>query len=227
MLTTTFVAAGLAIIAADDPRPVVVYPHPLITEILYAVPPGEAGDANGDGTRDAVGDEFVELINPHDRPIELRGYTITDRQQKSERDGTLFTSVRFTFPPLELKPGEIVVVFNGHEQTWSGPVGDASRAVEGNPHFADARIFTMENISPKSGFANGADCVILWSPAGDPVHAIRWGDAEAPERTRIVEKAPLVRGQSITRLTLQGPLYPHPQSPEGRRFSPGVFPHEW
>src|SRR5437870_5538652 len=48
------------------------FPHPLITEILYAVPSGERGDANADGTRDAVGDEFIELTNPHDKPIQLK-----------------------------------------------------------------------------------------------------------------------------------------------------------
>ncbi|MFA6045777.1 MAG: hypothetical protein WC718_12405 [Phycisphaerales bacterium] len=56
----------------------VPFPHPLITEVLFNVPTGAKGDANGDGTRDAVGDEFVELINPHDKPIDLKGYVLTD-----------------------------------------------------------------------------------------------------------------------------------------------------
>ena len=56
------------------PKPPVEFPHPLITEILYAVPKGDAGDANQDGKRSPTGDEFVELINPHDKPINLKGY---------------------------------------------------------------------------------------------------------------------------------------------------------
>jgi hypothetical protein len=56
----------------------VPFPHPLITEVLYNVPPGAEGDADGDGVRSPTGDEFVELINPHDKPIRLKGYILTD-----------------------------------------------------------------------------------------------------------------------------------------------------
>lgn len=56
----------------------VAFPHPLITEILYAVPSGDEGDADQSGQRDAIGDEFVEIVNPHDKPIELEGYRLTD-----------------------------------------------------------------------------------------------------------------------------------------------------
>jgi hypothetical protein len=220
-------AASLAGSAGDPPRqPIVPYPHPLITEILYAVPGGDPGDANGDGVRDAVGDEFVELVNPHDRPIQLRGYTITDRQQISPRDGRPYTSVRFTFPALELKPGEVAVVFNGHNQNWTGPVGDSSRAAAGNGRFGSARVFTMKNTSPKSGFANGGDCVILWSPDDEPVHAIRWGGAAAPPQTAVVEEAPAVTNVSVARPAVDAPLSPHPPRTDGRRFSPGLFPND-
>jgi hypothetical protein len=58
--------------------PAVPFPHPLITEVLYAVPSGDEGDADGDGVRSATGDEFVELINPHTKPIRLKGYVLTD-----------------------------------------------------------------------------------------------------------------------------------------------------
>src|SRR5205823_6103778 len=72
-LGLTFAANGAG---ADTGR--VPFPHPLISEVLYAVPSGERGDANADGKRDAVGDEFIELVNPHDRPIQLKGYTLMD-----------------------------------------------------------------------------------------------------------------------------------------------------
>lgn len=226
MIAHTFVAGVMAVVAADDPTPLaplIAYPHPLITEVLYAVPAGEAGDSNGDGVRDAVGDEFIELFNPHDRPIQLRGYTLTDRQQFSSRDGTPFTTLRFTFPSLELNPGEVAVVFNGHWQRWSGPVGDSARAAAGNPRFAGARIFTMNNVSARSGFANSGDCAILWSPRGDPLHAIHWGDAQPPAKTAFVEQAPSLKDQSITRHERNAPLVAHPLV-RGKRFSPGVFP---
>jgi hypothetical protein len=235
MLTATGVACIIAALnppgqpvpppAAEREVPAVPYPHPLITEVLYAVPTGAGGDANGDGSRDAMGDEFIELVNPHDRPIQLRGYALTDRQQVSKRDRSVFTTLRFVFPPLELQPGEVVVVFNGHQQNWSGPVGDSARAAPGNPRFAGARVFTMNNVSARSGLANTSDCVILWNPAGQPIHAVCWGDAAAPATTAIVEQAPAIKDQSITRLSVGAPLVAHPQQgTPPKRFSPGVFP---
>jgi hypothetical protein len=54
------------------------FPHPLVTEVLFNVPRGVDGDANRDGTRSATGDEFVELFNPYDKPINLKGYRLID-----------------------------------------------------------------------------------------------------------------------------------------------------
>ncbi len=73
----------LIALQATQPEPAtakVAFPHPLITEVLYSVPGGKNGDANGDGVRSATGDEFIELINPHDKPIELEGYRLSDGQ---------------------------------------------------------------------------------------------------------------------------------------------------
>lgn len=58
--------------------PKVAHPHPMICEILYSVPKGIEGDADGNGTRSATGDEFIEIYNPHSRPIELKGYVLSD-----------------------------------------------------------------------------------------------------------------------------------------------------
>src|SRR5438309_1433133 len=67
-----------SVTAAQPSATPVPYPHPLISEVLYSVPSGQRGDANADGERDAVGDEFIELVNPHDKPIQLKGYTLMD-----------------------------------------------------------------------------------------------------------------------------------------------------
>lgn len=71
---------------AADPGAPVAFPHPLITEVLFNVPPRSDGDADGDGFRSATGDEFVELINPHDRPISLKGYVLTDAKRPPPPD---------------------------------------------------------------------------------------------------------------------------------------------
>lgn len=68
--------------APDDA--VVSFPHPLITEVLFAVPTGDRdGDADLSGARSATGDEFIELMNPHDKPINLKGYRLVDGQPVS------------------------------------------------------------------------------------------------------------------------------------------------
>jgi hypothetical protein len=65
-------------LAVDGEPRAVPFPHPMITEILYAVPTGVRGDANADGERQTSGDEFIEIINPHDKPINLKGYRLRD-----------------------------------------------------------------------------------------------------------------------------------------------------
>ncbi len=179
--------------------------HPLITEVLYAVAPGAAGDANKDGTRDVNGDEFIELVNPHDTPIQLAGYVLADRElSKGEKK---FTSMRFKFPAVELKPGQVLVVFNGHEQKWTGPVGTAAAAPSGgNELFGSALVFTMEITSAKQGLANKGDCVQLIAPDGAVVSCITRGDGTAPAGAAKVEQAPLVTRGSIERVSKDGPL---------------------
>jgi len=192
--------------AADLSRPLVEFPHPLITEIFFSVP-ASGGDASGDGQRSPAGDEFVELMNPHDRPINLVGYELSDRPTASQ--------FRFRFPDLVLAPGEVAVVFNGHDCQWRGPVGDDLRAPEA-PHglFEGAWVFTARAASEYVSFANTAEFVLLTSPAGLPVHAIEWGhpDDTPPPETGTLERVPAVRGRSLQRVAPGGPLWEHPRT---------------
>ncbi|MEX2218466.1 MAG: lamin tail domain-containing protein [Phycisphaerales bacterium] len=208
--------------APGKTAPLVPYPHPLITEVLFAVPTGEKGDASGDGSRDTSGDEFIELVNPHDTAIDLAGYELCGKS--GPPDAKTFKQLRFTFPPVTLKPGEVAVVFNGHAQSWQGPVGDTARAPEaGHEKFAGARVFTMANQSARVGLVNRADYVLLTSPAGARLHCIKWGDSKPPRDIPLLEEVPAVTGHSIARRTATGKLEPHPPI-EGRSFSPGKFP---
>lgn len=190
---------------AAEREPLVAYPHPLITEIFFSVP-GSGGDANRDGQRSAAGDEFVELMNPHERPINLIGYELSDRPTASQ--------FRFRFPDVVLAPGEVVVVFNGHQCAWRGPVGDDVRAPEaGSSLFEQARVFTARAESSYVSFANTAEFVLLTSPGGEPVHAIEWGypDDAPPQETGIVERVEAARGRSVQRCEPGGPLREHPR----------------
>lgn len=209
--------------APPSVAPLVAFPHPLVTEVLYAVPNGPEGDANKDGTRHVAGDEFVELINPHDKPIQLYGYTITDRNLPGKGQ------LKFTFPAFELPPGGVVVVFNGYEQTWSGvgPVGDAQRAPSGvNESFHGAYVFTIRPLSSRASWANGGDLVLVSDPAGAAVECVSWGtfNEEIP-KAALVEVAPLTAKGSVQRESLAGGFGLHPASPEEPKvaFSPGLF----
>ncbi len=187
-------ALSLAPGIAEPPR------HPTITEVLYAVPTAD-GDASTDGTRDAVGDEFVEIANITDVPIQLKGYRISDRNDASpDRKG----GWSFVFPEVELQPGEVAVVFNGHGAKWTGPVGDTSRAPDGkNEKFHKAYVFTSRNDSDRVGLNNTGDWVMLSSPDNKPVECVLWGNADkgepkatAPKVFKVTEQ---VRDASVQR----------------------------
>ena len=73
-------------------------------EVLADPPPGPAGDLNRDGVRQAVDEEFVELVNTGTAPMCLAGWTLSEA---GGRGGHLF--------PLgsELAPGRAMLVFGG------------------------------------------------------------------------------------------------------------------
>ncbi|MCW5764839.1 MAG: lamin tail domain-containing protein [Phycisphaeraceae bacterium] len=218
MLTICLTLLACAADPGAAKAPPVKFPHPLITEILYAVPTGEKGDANHDGKRDATGDEFIELTNPHDKPIELRGYSLQDKSKG--RAGSL----SFTFPVLTLKPGEVAVVFNGNGATWTGPVGDEKKAPAGpNPGFGNAWVFSMKTTSQRTALANSGDAVLLVAPDRAVVSLVKWGKIEEtlPQATN-EEDAPLVTKSSVQRRGVDGPFVAH-DADGGLPFSPGVF----
>ncbi len=210
---------------AGADRTPVAFPHPLITEVLFAVPTGDAGDANRDGQRQVAGDEFVELINPHVQAISLRGYTLMNRPTGS--GGT--ASVRFTFPAMTLEPGQVVVVFNGHDSNIPGPVGTSRAApTSRNPNFGEAWVFSMQAPSTRSAFTNSGDWVSLHAPGpglrpGDPVQVVRWGRPDGtPPPAPLIEDAPSNAKGSVTRRTLAGG-WVSSDAIDAQAFSPGLW----
>lgn len=210
---------------AGADRTPVAFPHPLITEVLFAVPTGDAGDANRDGQRQVAGDEFVELINPHGQAINLRGYTLMNRPSGS--GGT--ASVRFTFPAMTLEPGQVVVVFNGHDSNIPGPVGTSRAAPTArNPNFGEAWVFSMQAPSTRSAFTNSGDWVALHAPGpglrpGDPVQVVRWGRPDGtPPPAPLIEDAPSNPKGSVTRRTLAGG-WVSSDAIDAQAFSPGLW----
>lgn len=85
----------------------------LINEVLYDPASGLTGDANGDGTRDANEDEFIEFFNSGNQ-LDISGYTIEDASR-----------LRHTFPAGTIIPANgVILVFGG-----GTPTGDFGGAI--------------------------------------------------------------------------------------------------
>jgi hypothetical protein len=223
--------------------------HPTITEVLYAVPGGRDGDANRDGRRASGGDEFVEIANLTDKAINLKGYRLVDSNaweaeqvkapegkpgESPERPGAPRKRppadapgehVRLVFPDVELKPGQVAVVFNGCESAIPGPVGDQGSSAGPNEKFGGALVFSMRVASNYAAFGNDGDWVALCAPDGSLVQCLWWGlpKVERPAEWKSVAELP--PGNASVRLTGPGGTWVgHRARPGmGEPFSPGVF----
>ena len=98
----------------------------IINEVLYDPPSGIEGDANGDGTREAQEDEFIEFVNLGGT-LDLSGYTVHDNAQE-----------RHVFPQGTIIPsGGVLVLFGG-----GNPTGAFGNAIV---QTASAGILNMNN----------------------------------------------------------------------------------
>lgn len=214
------IAALVLMGAGEDSKPL----YPVITEVLFNVPPGDSGDANKDGARDSTGDEFVELFNPTSKGIDLKGYTITSRLSTGEKDAK--RGVRFTFPKFELPPGGVVVVFNGYKANIPGPTGSSERAPSGtSKEFGDAYVFSMGVKQPMLALKNDGDFVLLSDAAGKAVACVSWGQPDPEPPSEVVRAESVSAGGrcSVQRARVEDDLAAH-TSIDGRAFSPGEMP---
>jgi len=128
------------------------HPQVIISEIHADPASGLAGDANGDGTRSATQDEFVELLNTGFTAVDVSGWTISDG-----------VGLRHTFPAGSvIPPREAAVVFGGGSP--SGSFGNAA---------ANGLVFTAS--SGGLGFNNTGDTVTLADDGGATVQAVSYG----------------------------------------------------
>lgn len=128
------------------------FPKPLppltivINEVLADPPTGDPGDANGDGTRNAAEDEFVELANVGDEPVDISGWMLGDDE-----------GVGFTFPDgYTLQPRDLIVVFGG---------GDVSGVPGYDADPLMTKVFSADS-TVGNGLANGGDIILLLSDDG-------------------------------------------------------------
>ncbi len=108
----------------------------IINETLFDPPSGLAGDANGDGTRDAAQDEFIEFVNDSDQPVDLSGFTLYDETNLATN------TPRHTFPPgTVIPPGGVYVLFGG-----GSPTGDFGNALVGVSTSGNMNLSNAEDI---------------------------------------------------------------------------------
>jgi hypothetical protein len=128
---TTATAISTASIVTSAPAPVVG--DLVINEIHYDVLTSSvAGDANCDGVADAQDDEFVELSNRSNHPVQLLAASLWDAGAFAG------TTPVYSFPSFVLGSGETVVVFSGAVGTTGTNVWCTN--LDGT-HIGDARAF--------------------------------------------------------------------------------------
>jgi uncharacterized protein YuzE len=119
----------------------------IINEVLFDPPGGDPGDANGDGTRSASEDEFIEFVNDSDQEIDLSGYTLYDATNLASGEPN------HTFPAGTVVPaGGVYVLFGG-----GSPSGDFGNALVG--------VSTSGNMN----LSNADDVVTLLDADGNTV----------------------------------------------------------
>jgi hypothetical protein len=210
-MTGMFIALALAAFVWCPLRPEVIGSSSsqmvpfVINEVLARVPSDDPmttdvieGDANGDGTREASLDEFVELINVGMSPLDITGFEVDD----SNSPGSLHFPMKTIVPP-----GEAVVVFGG---------GDLARS---RLEFGNARalglIFTVGG-SGGLGLGNNGDSVIVRDPMGREITRLDYTN-DMPVAQSVFQS--LNRNPEIT-----GPFDNHRNVPGAgqRLYSPGT-----
>lgn len=114
----------------------------LINEVLYDPPSGAEGDANGDGTRDANDDEFIEFFNSGPE-LDMSGYKLYDASALSSG------VPRHEFPVGTIVPANgVIVVFGGGNPTGSFGGAIVQVASDGQINMNNAGdLVTLEDAS--------------------------------------------------------------------------------
>jgi hypothetical protein len=123
-----------------------------INEYLADPPDGLIGDSNGDGIRDSAQDEFIEIVNRTNAPIDVGGFSIRDADAQ-----------RFVFPAGTVIPSrEGAIIFGG-----GNPQGD----------FGNARANGLVFVAALS-LNNSGDTITLKNASGELVESVSYGSTE-------------------------------------------------
>lgn len=182
----------------------------VINEFLADPAAGDAGDANRDGVRSASQDEFVELFNTGQDPVNLSGWTLEDG-----------LAVRHRFAEgTSLGPSDYFVVFAGGSPTgFSGQVVVASSGSLGLNNSGDQVVL-------KDAQGQGVDQVVYDAQANQNQSLVRFPEGIGPFQLHqdvssqgllFSPRADLEGGlplQDSLQPPLQEPPLPEPAAPE-------------
>jgi len=125
-------------------------PHSIIINEVLADPDSDPinGDANGDGVRNSVHDEFVELVNMSSDTVDMTGWMLGDDEV-----------VNYTFPDnYKIAPGQFVVLFGAVNHT------DNANILGYDADILSSQVLAADTVG--NGIANGGEYVILQAPDG-------------------------------------------------------------
>ena len=146
----------------------------VINEVLADPASGLAGDANGDGVRDATADEFVEIVNDSDGDVDISGWTVSDG-----------IGVRHTFPTGTVVPAQCGIVVFG----------------SGTPTGAFGGMVVQTASTGALGLNNGGDTITLSDGSTDQT-AMAYG-SEGSDNQSLV-RDPDVTGAFVQHSTATG-----------------------
>lgn len=188
---TTQTVSGSAIVTVAPPTLIV-------NEVLADPPTGSDGDANHDGTRDGAQDEFVELVNATNAPLNLSGWTLRTHSTTSATE-----TVRHTFAPnTSVSAGDAIVVFG------SGNFDPA------NPLFGCAQV--LKASSGGLSLTNSGLTVLLRDASGNLVTEFSYGGSTGLNggNAQSLTRAPDINGNFVLHSLAAGAA--------GRKLSAGL-----
>ncbi|WP_445749098.1 T9SS type A sorting domain-containing protein [Polaribacter sp.] len=156
----------------------------IINEVLFD-PPGSVatdlnGDANGDGTRDANQDEFIEFFNNSTSPLDVSGFTISDG-----------AALRHTIPASTIIPAKgVLVVFGG-----GTPTGDFGGAIV---QIASEGALNLTNSSDIITVKNTTDDIVIVFDSSKI--ALNFGDNQS------ITRSPDITGDFVLHTTANANL---------------------
>jgi uncharacterized repeat protein (TIGR01451 family) len=171
----------------------------VINEVLADPPDGLPGDANHDGTRDGLQDEFVEIVNATGSDIDLSNFELLSRGGGGSQD-----TLRHRFAAGTILPaGGAIVVFGG-----GGPEVNSSNAVFGGAQVVKASTGSLSLV-------NSGGVVTLREPTGAVASLFTYGGTTGLNADQ---------NQSLTRSPdITGPFTGHLAATANERaYSPGT-----